>query len=95
MKTGLIIMDIMMPNFGTGVEAYKKIRLEKNLTETPVIFLTGLKPSEAEPMMPRNDRRVRILYKPAKRDKLLDTIEFMTAGALRSKETKTDGPPLA
>ncbi|PCI31599.1 MAG: hypothetical protein COB53_12990 [Elusimicrobia bacterium] len=65
MRLSLIISDIEMPGFGTGVDALKKLRassyIPKNL---PVIFVTGMPPAEAQKIVPKNDPYIRLLHKP-------------------------------
>ncbi|MFA6030030.1 MAG: response regulator [Elusimicrobiota bacterium] len=65
MRLALIISDIEMPGFGTGVDALKKLRassyIRKNL---PVIFVTGMPPAEARKIVPKTDPYVRLLHKP-------------------------------
>jgi len=65
MRLALIISDIEMPGFGTGVDALKKLRassfVRKNL---PIIFVTGMPPGEARKIVPRTDPYVRLLHKP-------------------------------
>lgn len=65
MNLSLIISDIEMPGFGTGVDALKKLRasnyIPKNL---PVIFVTGMPPSEAQKIVPKSDPYIRLMHKP-------------------------------
>jgi CheY-like chemotaxis protein len=65
MRLALIISDIEMPGFGTGVDALKKLRassfVRKNL---PIIFVTGMPPGEARKIVPKTDPYVRLLHKP-------------------------------
>jgi len=64
LKPGLVIMDIKMPNFGTGLEAYRKLRKIPELKDTPVIFMTGLDPDDARKLVPTDDPKVRLIFKP-------------------------------
>jgi len=65
MRLSLIISDIEMPGFGTGVDALKKLRasnfIKRNL---PVIFVTGMPPQEAKRIVPMTDPYVRLMHKP-------------------------------
>jgi len=65
MNLSLIISDIEMPGFGTGVDALKKLRassyVPKNL---PVIFVTGMPPQEAQKIVPKTDPSIRLMHKP-------------------------------
>ena len=91
MKVGLVIMDIMMPHFGSGIDAYAQLRRHKHLPKSlPVIFLTGLKPEEVRKVVPKNDPHVRLLHKPMPMSKLMAVIKELTGDSLR--ETK---PPAA
>src|SRR5262245_424419 len=62
-RPGLVICDIQMPVWGSGVEVHKNIRATAALKETPVIFLTGMTPQEAKKLMPE-DPKIRLLAKP-------------------------------
>lgn len=64
LKPLLVICDIRLPSFGTGVDAYRNFRKNRHLKEVPVIFITGLNPLEAKPLVPTDDPRVRLLFKP-------------------------------
>lgn len=87
-KIGLLILDIMMPAFGSGIDAYKNIRKNHNLSnELPIIFLTGLKPAQAKAMVPRDDPRVRLLFKPTTMTKLQATIQELTGNSLLPAKT--------
>ncbi|MBI4425943.1 MAG: response regulator [Elusimicrobia bacterium] len=63
LKPRLIITDIQMPHWGTGVDAYQEIRAVPHFRETPVIFLTAMEPAEAAKLVP-DDGRTRLLFKP-------------------------------
>lgn len=65
MKLSLVISDIQMPGFGTGVEAVQKMRQSPQVSKNlPVIFLTGMSPEEARKIVPLDDPYVRLLHKP-------------------------------
>lgn len=95
-KVGLIIADIMMPVYGTGVDVYKRIRshprFPKNL---PIIFLTGIQPEQAQRMVPLHDIYVRLMHKPTTLAKLMRTIEELTGDRLKEPEGKSKGKPAA
>ncbi|MFH1723826.1 MAG: response regulator, partial [Elusimicrobiota bacterium] len=65
MRLSLIISDIEMPGFGSGVDALRRLRassyVPKNL---PVIFVTGMPPAEAQKIVPKTDPYVRLCHKP-------------------------------
>jgi len=65
MRLALLVSDIEMPGFGTGVDALKKLRgsnyVKRNL---PVIFVTGMPPNEARKIVPLTDPYVRLMHKP-------------------------------
>jgi len=73
MKLSMIVSDIEMPGFGSGVDALKKLRasnmIPKNL---PVVFVTGMPPKEAQKIVPKNDPYIRLMHKPVDW-KLLET----------------------
>ncbi len=84
MHVGLLIADIMMPGFGTGVDAYRKIRAKPNQKQVlPAIFLTGLTPVEAAKHVPKGDPYIRLLHKPASLAHLLKTIKELTGDKLK------------
>jgi CheY-like chemotaxis protein len=65
MRLSLIISDIEMPGFGTGVDALKKLRASNMVRkDLPVIFVTGMPPHEARKLVPRSDPYLRLLHKP-------------------------------
>ncbi len=65
MNLSLIISDIEMPGFGTGVDALKKLRASSYIPRNlPVIFVTGMPPSEAQKIVPKNDPYIRLMHKP-------------------------------
>ena len=84
LRIGLLITDIVMPTFGTGIDVYKNLRnhpfLPKNL---PIIFLTGLKADQARPLVPLSDPRVRLLHKPTSLQNLMQAIQELTGGNLK------------
>ena len=87
-RVGLLIMDIMMPVFGSGVDAYCRIRADPRFPkDLPIIFLTGLKPEQAQRMLPKDDPRIRLLHKPCALSKLVAAIKDLTGETLA-------GPPL-
>lgn len=84
MHVGLLIADIMMPGFGTGVDAYRKIRAKPNQKEIlPAIFLTGLSPEEAAKHVPKGDPYIRLLHKPTSLANLMKTIKELTGDKLK------------
>ncbi|MBI5210044.1 MAG: response regulator [Elusimicrobia bacterium] len=64
LRPKLIICDIRLPVWGTGVDAYRNFRKNRFLKSVPVIFITGLNAQEARPLVPIEDPLVRLLYKP-------------------------------
>lgn len=85
LRVGLIIADIMMPGFGSGVDAYNAIRRNRNLRkDLPVIFLTGLKAESARKVVPLSDPRVRLLHKPTTLETLVATIRELTGDRLKA-----------
>ena len=76
LKVGLVIMDIMMPGPGNGVDGYKKLR--RMSPSLPVIFLTALKPEEARALVPADDPKARLLAKPVNFGQLRAAIKDLT-----------------
>lgn len=65
MKLALILSDIQMPGFGTGVDALKRLRNSTAVpANLPVIFITGMHPQEAAKIVPTGDPYVRLMFKP-------------------------------
>ncbi|MDE2293760.1 MAG: response regulator, partial [Elusimicrobia bacterium] len=65
MKLSLIVSDIEMPGFGTGVDALKKLRASSFVRkDMPVIFVTGMPPQEAQKIVPKTDPYLRLMHKP-------------------------------
>ncbi|MFA6318126.1 MAG: response regulator [Elusimicrobiota bacterium] len=73
-RPDIIITDLMMPVWGTGVDAYRNIRHNRHLKDVPVIFLTGTPPKEARALLPLHDPLVRLLHKPVDLEHLEKTI---------------------
>ena len=82
LKPALLITDIMMPTWGSGVDTYRKLRAYPVFKTLPFIFLTGLKKEQAERMVPITDSRVRLLHKPVSLAVLLQTIRELTGDRL-------------
>ncbi len=77
LRLGLLITDIQMPGFGSGIDAYKKLRqLSPRL---PVIFITGVNPEEAKKTLDDlKDPRVRLVPKPIDFAQLRAVIKQLT-----------------
>ena len=79
MRLAVLISDIEMPGFGTGVDALRKLRsspyVKRNL---PVIFVTGMPPSEAKQIVPLTDPYVRLMHKPVDWNVLRQYIKDLT-----------------
>ena len=79
LKSGLIITDIQMPGLGTGVDAIKKLRENPKISPSlPVIFMTGMRPEDAQKMVPLTDPKVRLIHKPIDFKLLQATIKELT-----------------
>ncbi len=90
-RVGLLILDIMMPGFGSGIDAYESIRSNSHFSKNlPIIFLTGLKPAEAEKLVPKDDPFVRLLHKPTSITVLQNTMNELFAAVTLS--AKGQGP---
>ena len=77
-KPAVVIMDIAMPHFGTGLDAYRNFRKIRELKEIPIIFFTGMKPSEAKRLVPTDDPKTRLMFKPISLNKMEQTIYEIT-----------------
>lgn len=65
MNLQLILSDIEMPGFGSGVEAFKNLRESPFVPkDLPVIFITGMPPEDAKKIVPLEDPAVRLMHKP-------------------------------
>ncbi len=65
MTLALLITDIEMPGFGTGIDAVKKLRASPSVPKNlPVIFVTGMPPQDVEKRVPLKDPYVRLIHKP-------------------------------
>lgn len=73
-----IVSDIQMPAYGKGTDMIRALRLEKAISHTPVILLTGMDPERAQNLLPPNDARVRLLVKPPDFPKIFALIKEMT-----------------
>jgi CheY-like chemotaxis protein len=63
-RVGLVIMDIMLPVYGSGIDAYRRLRANHRVPRNlPVLFLTGIPHQQAERIIPKNDPHVRLLLK--------------------------------
>ena len=82
LKPKLIIADIQMPPWSSGVEALAEIRKARGMKDVPVIFLTGMPPDEARKLVPP-DPRVCLMSKPVDWIMLEQAIEQLIG------ETKT------
>lgn len=62
----LMICDILMPGpQGSGLDAYKRLRSSAYVRpDLPIIFITGMAAEKAMNMVPQDDPRVRLAFKP-------------------------------
>ena len=75
LRLGLVITDVQMPGFGSGVDAYKRLRQLSPLL--PVVFITGMKLDELKKLLPL-DPKVRLLNKPINFEDLRRVIRELT-----------------
>lgn len=78
----LVLCDLMMPIWGSGADAYKKLRSSPELKETPIVFVTGADPVLAEKMVP-DEPKVRLLFKPVQWPLLAAAIKELTGIAVK------------
>jgi len=75
----LIISDVQMPGFGSGVEALSRLRdLGPEYRKIPVIFVTGLPPEDAQKLIPADDPNIRLIHKPVNWAELQQKIKELT-----------------
>lgn len=82
LKPFLILCDLMMPIWGSGADAYKKLSGNPDTKDVPVIFITGADPVLAEKMVP-DEARVRLLFKPIQWKLLAGAITELTGVVLK------------
>ncbi len=75
LKIGLVITDIQMPGPGNGVDGYKQLRAAS--PQMPFIFMTGMKPEDAQALIPP-DPRARLLHKPLDFERMRAAIKELT-----------------
>lgn len=80
LKPDIVITDINMPYWGSGIDAYGKIRQNRHLKDIPVIFITSNDPKTARAMMPP-DPKVRLFFKPVDLDALAQAVEGLSSVA--------------
>lgn len=88
LKLDLVITDLQMPHFGTGVDAYHVLRKHPATREVPVIFLTGISPQDVQKMMEGlpADSKLRLLYKPPEWEDLMKAVQDLTGGPIQIAE---------
>lgn len=94
LPVGLLILDMMMPVWGTGLDAYRNIRSHPRFArDLPIVFLTGMNPVEARRCVPHGDPRVRLLHKPTTIARLLGTVQELTGDSLRDARLPARAEP--
>jgi len=87
LDAGLVVLDLILPGFGNGVNIYHQLRthpkLDKNL---PVIFLTALSPEKAGEVVPKGDRFTRLLHKPLDFEQLTFAVRDLAEEKFRDAE---------
>ncbi len=77
----LVVLDLVMPSFGGGVDVLKRLRKNPRLKDVPVIVLTGMPREKAQSLLPKDDQNLRLLSKPPDWPLVLKTIqELLGAG---------------
>lgn len=78
MRLDLVVCDIMMPHFGSGVDAYHQMRRSPYLPpDLAILFITGMPLKEALTLIPKGDERVRLVQKPVDLEKLIALVHEM------------------
>ena len=71
LKPAVIISDLMMPGF-YGTATMFELRKDPRTEAIPFVFITGMAPAKAQALLPPDDPKIRLLYKP---------IDFAALGA--------------
>jgi DNA-binding response OmpR family regulator len=75
-KVALMIVDVVMPAFGSGLDVYRMIRSSPHFPkDLPILFLTGLKSETVRHIVPKNDPKVRLMHKPTTVQKLMAAMQ--------------------
>lgn len=82
LKPFLVLCDLMMPIWGSGADAYKKLRANPATKEVPIVFVTGADPVLAEKMVP-DEAKVRLIFKPVQWPLLARAVEELTGIVLK------------
>jgi nitrogen-specific signal transduction histidine kinase len=80
----LIILDMLIPDM-PGYEIYKITKNDKNFAHVPVLFQTALSPGLIEVMRQSiqvGTEPINIIYKPYKKEELINTIDKLIAGQI-------------
>lgn len=91
LKPSLVITDIMMPVWGSGIDAYHRMRSHRRLKDVPIIFLTGMRSELARNIVPIGDPKSRLLFKPVSLAHLLQSIRDLTGDRLLGPAAKPKG----
>ena len=73
----LVILDLVMPSFGGGVDVLKRLRKNPRLKDVPVLVLTGMPREKAERLLPSDDPNLRLMQKPPDWPLLFQNIKEM------------------
>ena len=90
LRPKLIITDIMMPFWGSGIDVYKRFHEHDVLKQVPLIFITAMDPLSTRKLIP-SDPRVRVVYKPLSIPMLEQAVRDLI-GAPSNSPTQA-GPP--
>jgi two-component system, sensor histidine kinase and response regulator len=90
LKPALIISDMMMPGF-YGSATLFELRKDPRTGGIPFIFVTGMAEEKARKLLPPNDPKIRLLFKPFDWKKLADAVRELTGLTL----TTEPGPQAA
>lgn len=81
-NVALMVVDVMMPAFGSGFDVYRMIRTNPHFAkDLPIVFMTGLKPEAVAHLVPKADPRVRLLHKPTTVQSLLAAMRELLGDA--------------
>ncbi|MFA6028219.1 MAG: response regulator [Elusimicrobiota bacterium] len=81
LSVGGLVLDIALGSYGSGVDVYRHIRHgAHHPKDLPILFLTGMAPETALPMLPNDDPHVKTLFKPIRPEKLFENLHALGSG---------------
>lgn len=76
-----LVLDLALGSYGNGVDVYRHVRRSPHTPkDLPVLFLTGMAPETALPMIPSGDPYAKVLFKPMRPEKLYECLHAFGEG---------------